>query len=251
MKMSDSKTKRAPRAKKIEQDSDVAKPIQAAHEPDVKPKKARAKKSVQDALPEVIKPVDDAVCEIAPEAEAEVKVDADVVAEADVESSDKKKKVGKKIKKQQLVIQLTDSLEKLSETMKKDLGSGKFDKVGEKLLKRYLKEVDHIATMSGKVQKKPSAEPRVTRSGFSKPYAVTDSMAEFAGWDFGSLKSRIEINNYLCAYIKSNDLQSSDDKRVIVPDEKLAKLLDYNEDQHGALNYAAMQKFISHLLVKN
>jgi chromatin remodeling complex protein RSC6 len=243
MKMSESKTKRAPRAKKSESD-----PKSSA----VKVRKPRAPKVVEVTL-EPEEPTDVLpVCVDEPELvgieESEL---VGVEIDAEVEVIDKKKKIGKKVKKQQLVCQVTSSLEKLGETMKKDLESSRLDKAGEKLLKRYIKEVEHAAVISCKVQKKPKAEVRATRSGFSKPYVVTDSMAEFAGWELGAQKSRIEINNCLCAYIKSNELQSINDKRVIIPDAKLSQLLDYSEERHGALNYAVMQKFISHLLIKN
>lgn len=224
---------------------------------EVKAKKApRAKKPAVKPVPEPV--VVELLVEPEPEPEPEPVAPAELELEReDTEPADegavapKKKKVGKKVKKQQIFVHINEDLDKLIESIKKDLASGKLDKLGEKLLKRYLKELVRINNLTDRIQKKPGAEPRNSQSGFSKPCLITDDLAHFAGWEVGSMKSRIEVNNVLCTYIKAHNLQLETDKRIIIPDDNLAGLLKYNKEQHGKLDFAEMQRFISNLLVKN
>lgn len=63
------------------------------------------------------------------------------------------------------------------------------------------------------------------KSGFAKPLMISIEMAEFAGWDVNESKSRNDITRLLCTYIKENNLYDITDKRKIIPDNKLSKLL--------------------------
>ncbi len=82
------------------------------------------------------------------------------------------------------------------------------------------------------------------QSGFSKPVAISDELASFGGWSKGDLKSRTEVNNLLCGYIKSNNLQNPENRSIIVPDKKLQKLLDPKKTLKEPLKYTSMQKLI-------
>lgn len=200
-----------------------------------KQKRVSRKKAVkpEPEIVEAVKP-DPEIVEVAPEPE--------------VVEVEKKPKVGKKIKKQQTLIQINEDLSSIVESMQKDLESGKLDKQGEKVLKRHLKGIAQISSKADKLQKKPDA-PKKTQSGFSKLCRITPALAQFAGWDMDQPRSRLEVNSLLCAYIRENGLQLEQDKRVIVPDTKLAALLNYKPSQ-GRLDFAELQKYISHLLVK-
>ena len=79
-------------------------------------------------------------------------------------------------------------------------------------------------------------------SGFLKPVPISNAMAQFTGWDSSELKSRVEVTKFLCSYIKDNNLQNPEDRRQILADPKLAKLLDYKNGT--PLTYFDMQ---SHL----
>lgn len=161
----------------------------------------------------------------------------------------KKEKIGKKVRKQQTLAQINKDLKDIVETMQQELASGKLDKFGERILKKHVKELTQIHVKTDKFQKKPT-ETKKTQSGFSKPCKITATLAEFASWDPEIPRSRIEVNNLLCTYIRENNLQMDQDKRVIVPDARLAKLLNFEVDS-GKLNFAEMQKYISKLLIKN
>ena len=56
---------------------------------------------------------------------------------------------------------------------------------------------------------------------------ISDDLCDFLGIDHGSKLSHILVNQAVTAYIKDNKLQSSN-LGVIIPDEKLSKMLDYD-----------------------
>jgi chromatin remodeling complex protein RSC6 len=63
-------------------------------------------------------------------------------------------------------------------------------------------------------EKKPSA--------FMKPVQVSETLAEIVG---AGPMARTEVTKKLWDYIKKHKLQAQDNKRNIVPDQKLAKVL--------------------------
>lgn len=52
--------------------------------------------------------------------------------------------------------------------------------------------------------------------------SLSDELAEVVG---KTTATRAEVMKKVWAYIKANDLQDEDDKRVIVPDETLAQVI--------------------------
>ncbi len=87
-------------------------------------------------------------------------------------------------------------------------------------------------------------------TGFHKPIPVTEEMSKFAGWTAGELKSRVDVTKSVCAYIKDKDLQNPENKREILVDSKLKKLLRYDADKHGPLTYYRIQALIQPHFVK-
>jgi chromatin remodeling complex protein RSC6 len=81
-----------------------------------------------------------------------------------------------------------------------------------------------------------------TTSGFLKPVPISNAIAQFTGWSPNELKSRVEVTKFLCNYIKDNNLQNPSDRRQILADAKLTKLLECNNST--PLTYFDMQ---SHL----
>jgi chromatin remodeling complex protein RSC6 len=113
---------------------------------------------------------------------------------------------------------------------------------------KYLKSLNkHLRTFKGKLikytkQKNKRKNPTsIKEFGFNKRSNISNEMAEFADWQPGDMKSRVDITKYLCKYIKDNNLQHPYDKRTILPDEKLTKLL---KCEGKDLNYWKMQTFI-------
>ena len=55
-------------------------------------------------------------------------------------------------------------------------------------------------------------------------------------------KSRVDVTRFICAYIKEHELQNPKDKRYILPDEKLTKLLNY--DGVKPVRYCDLQTYL-------
>ncbi len=83
---------------------------------------------------------------------------------------------------------------------------------------------------------------------FSRPRLISDEIADLLGVDHGSTLSRAECTKRLAAYIKEHNLQNPENRRQILLDEKLAKILRYDVTQ-GPCYYYTLQKLITpHLL---
>ena len=102
---------------------------------------------------------------------------------------------------------------------------------GIKFLRTLNKRIKVLKNQSTRVIKqKRSSTKKVSNnnSGFLKPVKISKEMAKFTGWNADEPKSRVEITKYICAYIKDNNLQNPEDRRQILADSKLAKLLRYD-----------------------
>jgi chromatin remodeling complex protein RSC6 len=101
-----------------------------------------------------------------------------------------------------------------------------------------------LEASSSKLNKKKVSH-RSTDSGFKIPVKISQEIAEFCSWDIETPRARIDVTNYICKYIKENDLQNPANRKIIVPDDRLQKLLAHNEEQHGSLTYASIQKLLA------
>jgi upstream activation factor subunit UAF30 len=106
----------------------------------------------------------------------------------------------------------------------------------EKSVKRRFKTLQKEAA---KGNKKGNRKP----SGFAKPSRISDELCDFLGKERGSEVARTEVTQHLIKYIKDHNLQFEGNRKNIVPDDKLSKLLNV---QPGAdINYFNLQKFMN------
>ena len=84
---------------------------------------------------------------------------------------------------------------------------------------------------------------KLSNSGLMKPVSISKDLAQFMGVDADSLHSRVSVTNSICTYIKEKNLQNPKNKREIVPDEQLVKLLNYKEGGQP-LTYFYIQQLI-------
>jgi hypothetical protein len=86
-------------------------------------------------------------------------------------------------------------------------------------------------------------------SGFVKPTKISDELAAFLGKEPGTLMARTDVTKQITAYIRSNSLQDKANGRLILADEKLKKLLNYDEktitDPAQHLSYFNLQRYLS------
>ena len=80
-------------------------------------------------------------------------------------------------------------------------------------------------------------------SGFAKPTKISKELCEFLDKPEGTEMARTEVTQQLIKYIKENNLQNSENKKLIQPDEKLTALLDINNELE--LTYFNLQSFMN------
>lgn len=122
------------------------------------------------------------------------------------------------------------------------------DKTGSlKFLRGVLRRAKSLQSNSARVMRRKQPAKRVnnTNSGFLKPVKISADIAKFTGLNPSDLHSRVEVTKFLCNYIKDHNLQNPDDKRQIVADAPLSKLLGYDAKKAGApLTYYRIQSLL-------
>ena len=103
-------------------------------------------------------------------------------------------------------------------------------------------------TTTKKTKKTPSSTGPRTLSGFAKPSQLSEELCEFMGVAKGTSMARTEVTRMINDYIKKNSLQDSNDKRHILPDPKLSKILNIQGDDK--LTYFNLQKYMKHHFTK-
>lgn len=105
---------------------------------------------------------------------------------------------------------------------------------------KLLKDHDKTKNKSKRANRKPS--------GFAKPSALTSEMTSFLGLDKDVEMPRNEVTKLINKYIVDNDLRDQSDKRKILPNKKLGKLLGW--DGKEQVSYFNLQRYIKQHFVK-
>tara|TARA_X000000950_G_C13720542_1_gene580033 strand:+ start:529 stop:936 length:408 start_codon:yes stop_codon:yes gene_type:complete len=113
------------------------------------------------------------------------------------------------------------------------------NKLNNDVKKLDLKEKNKIIKLQKKMQKKNKRQP----SGFARPLNVTNDLCNFMGKTNGTKIARTEVTQYLINYIKKNNLQNNENKKNIIPDKKLIKLLKLKKEDK--LTYFNLQKYMN------
>ena len=90
------------------------------------------------------------------------------------------------------------------------------------LEKDVLKDLNAANKIIEKAKNKPKRKP----SGFALKVQISDDLKNFMGVDKDEMVARTEVTKFLIGYIKDNNLQNKDDRRIIECDKRLNKLLD-------------------------
>lgn len=201
----------------------------------VLPSPVEKKKSVKKSVKVVEQPVEQAV-----EQPVEQAVEQPVEPVAETEKLSRKKKTY-----QQLVTEI-DSLNSLVDTFVQEQKDTKLPQGLSHFLKSLEKSLKKAKVYVQKIGKgKGSTSGSSSQSGFQKPVQISAEVAKFTGWDVSEPKARVEVTNFVCEYIKKHSLQSPTDKRIIVADQKLSQLLEYDASRDGDLTYATIQKLLA------
>lgn len=114
-------------------------------------------------------------------------------------------------------------------------------------LKTIKKENDRLKKVVAKVERK-RANARTTPSGFAKPTKLSDELCAFLGIPAGSELSRTEVTRKINAYVKEHNLNDPANKRIILPDAKLKKLLKVKDTD--SVSFFNLQKYLSPCFIK-
>ena len=106
------------------------------------------------------------------------------------------------------------------------------EKKANKRFKNYIKQ-------NKKFKNRGNKQP----SGFAKPTKISKELCDFLDKPNGTEMARTEVTQQLIQYIKDNNLQNNENRKIIKPDEKLTALL--NIDNELELTYFNLQSFMN------
>ncbi len=108
------------------------------------------------------------------------------------------------------------------------------------LEKKWTRELKAAQKLSSKKKRKSGNR---APSGFVKPTKISDELANFLDKPLGSEMARTEVTRDINKYIRSNNLQDSENGRKINADSKLATLLKLQKTDE--LTYFNLQRYMS------
>jgi hypothetical protein len=114
-------------------------------------------------------------------------------------------------------------------------------------LKVLSKEYEKMKKTVSKSERK-RANARTNPNGFAKPALITDALCDFLSVPKGTEMSRTDVTRKINAYIKEHNLNKPENKRIILPDEKLRKILNVKPTEE--VSFFSLQRFLSPLFVK-
>lgn len=120
------------------------------------------------------------------------------------------------------------------------------EQIPPKLRTTLLKQLEVVRKCS-KPRKSNKSQGHNQNSGLLKPVAISAEIAAFAKWDPSELHSRVEVTKCICVYVKENNLQKPENRRIILLNPALKKLLRHEEDE---ITYPHIQKYIGIHFVK-
>ena len=131
------------------------------------------------------------------------------------------------------LISEVDALAKSSKTLLSRL------KKNKKNTEREVKQL-YKRTHSENKKRKPRKP-----SGFAKPCLVSDDLCEFLGKPKGTAMARTTVTTFITKYIKDNNLQNPKNKKQIICDDALKKIISVGPDDEK-LTYFNIQKYMKH-----
>ena len=144
-------------------------------------------------------------------------------------------------------VSLLDQIESDFASLNERLGQFKamYASITTDLRKLQKNMAKHVRENSRRRKRKAqSADPTKKRapSGFAKPALISTELCNFLGQPVGTEMARTEVTKHLTSYIKEHNLQDSENKRKILPDKKLGKLLNLSKGDE--VTYFNLQKYM-------
>jgi chromatin remodeling complex protein RSC6 len=135
----------------------------------------------------------------------------------------------------------SELLEEVADLLKNIQSRTALDNLIKTNAKAIEKKVQRMSKLMDKsVKKRKTSQNKV--SGFEKPTAISDELAKFVSEPAGSMLARTAVSKKIHEYVKENNLQNPENRRIINPDAKLKKLLKIGAGEE--LSYFNLQKFL-------
>jgi chromatin remodeling complex protein RSC6 len=109
------------------------------------------------------------------------------------------------------------------------------------------KDYERMKKVISKTERK-RANARTNPNGFAKPAKITDALCTFLGVPAGTELSRTDVTRKINQYIKEHNLNKPENKRIILPDDKLRAILGVKSNEE--VSFFSLQRFLSPLFVK-
>lgn len=112
-----------------------------------------------------------------------------------------------------------------------------------KMFKGFLNDAYRLLKIKTHQKKQKDA----SNSGFMRPVKPSIALEKFLahiGENTTQPLTRAYLTTIICKYIKENDLQNPEDRRIIFPDEEFKKLFQITENETEPLTYYNIQKRI-------
>jgi chromatin remodeling complex protein RSC6 len=108
-------------------------------------------------------------------------------------------------------------------------------------LKLAKKEVEKMKKVADKAERK-RANARTSPSGFAKPAKISDDLCAFLGVPAGTEMSRTDVTRHINQYVKTHNLCKPENKKVILPNAALKKLLGCKDTD--VVSYFNLQRWL-------
>jgi len=99
-------------------------------------------------------------------------------------------------------------------------------------------------TCKGKNTKKKKKNNNL--SGFAIPTKISNKLATFLNIDENIKISRTHVTSLICKYIKENNLQNPENKKIIIPDERLKLLFEGYLTDSDQLEFFNIQSYLKY-----
>lgn len=205
-----------------------------------KERKKRSKKTVVETPP----PPSTPVVEEEPAAVVEDVNAETVVEDTNTEVVDEETATTTTTEKKKRRLVTKESFLKTSEELQSELNPLlEENKKLAKMFKVFLNDAYRLLKIKTHQKKQKDA----TNSGFMRPVKPSIALEKFLahiGENTTQPLTRAHLTTIICKYIKENDLQNPEDRRIIFPDEEFKKLFQITDNETEPLTYYNIQKRI-------
>ena len=140
---------------------------------------------------------------------------------------------------------LLDAINTHFQTVEKELRAGKA--LLKKLNQLHNKELKHAASQLKSGRRKRERDPNAPKrapSGIAKPSNISPELAAFLKVEPEKQLARTDVIRQIAGYIKSNNLENPTNRREIIPDKDLAKLLNIEKGHKEKITYFNLQRWM-------